>query len=105
MVKDVKKAIQLFKRAADLGNGSSQDQLAKEYYTGNPYLLKCLEKARYYAEKGVAQGLSNSQFIPAKLDDNRKDEAFQLFTLAVFQGCLNARHALGYYYRKFGCKV
>jgi hypothetical protein len=100
--KDTKKAIQLFKRAAELGGRNAQIELTKLYYTGH-VVTKCLQKARYYAEKAVDHGSREAQFILAQLiensDSNSEEEVFRLYTLAAFQGCKHGRMNLGIYYQ------
>ena len=66
--KNTMKGIKLFKRAAELGNTCAQDALAQYYFNGGIFGLvvpKCLQKARYYAEKATDQ--ANSQYILAQL--------------------------------------
>jgi hypothetical protein len=109
--KDIKKAIKLYERAAELGDAASQDILALHYY--NSYRdsgksKKCLEKMRYYAEKAAHQGIINSQYILADLfmnsDCNRNEEILRLLTLAAFQGHHRARSDLAWCYeRMFQC--
>jgi hypothetical protein len=99
--KDIKKAMKLYKKAADLGNADAQDQLAIHY---SKPTTKSLEKSRYYAEKAAHEGAVNSQYILAGLlinsDWNHKEEAFRLMTLAAFQGHQQARCALAFYYEQ-----
>ena len=97
--KDIKKAMKLFKRAADLGDADAQNKLAFHYFHGyrdSDTTKECCEKARYYAEKAADQGAAYSQFILARLlimesDCNRDEEVFRLLTLAAFEGHQNAR--------------
>ena len=101
---DIKKAMKLYKRAAaELGNTEAQDALASSYFNGYR-TTRCFEKARYYAEKAAPQGAVNSQYILAVLlkaeDCSRDEEAFQLLTLAAFQGSAQARFDLGSIYEK-----
>ena len=110
--KNIKKAVKLYKRAADLGNTDAQDELAVCYFFGygdsgygGSIITRCLEKAKYYAEKAAYQGAINSQNILAHLlreseDCNRDEKAFQLLTLAAFQGCLQSGRLLGYRYEE-----
>ena len=100
--KNTKKAIKLFQRAAELGDRDAQIRLTDCYYYGNLF-PRCLQKARYYAEKAVDQGSSDAQYILAELigksgDSNCEEEVFRLNTLAAFQGSANGRIALGWYY-------
>jgi hypothetical protein len=107
--KDIKKAMKLFKRAADLGNTMAQDELAFYYFNGcgdsDSDMIRCLKKAKYYAEKAADQGASNSQYILAALiinisvcNNNRDEEVLQLMTLAAFQGHQQARYSLASIY-------
>jgi hypothetical protein len=109
--KDIKKALKLYKRAADLGNTIAQDALAVYYFLrsgdsdSQSDLIRCYEKSRYYAEKAAHQGAINSQYILARLiitfDWSRKEESSKLMTLAAFQGHPEARYALGNVNEKF----
>jgi hypothetical protein len=106
--KHTKKAIKLMKRAAELGEACAQDDLAHAYYFGDysPDIPKCLEKARFYAEKGADQGAATSQFILANVIidspdfnlDADDEKVFKLLTLAAYQGYYNARLGLGDFY-------
>jgi hypothetical protein len=99
--KNSKKSIKLFQRAAELGNMSAQETLSHCYFYG-VFVPKCLQKARYYAEKAADQGAPSSQYILAELikvsDNNSAEEVFRLYTLAAFQGSEDGRYALGMYY-------
>ena len=101
--KNTKKGINLYQRSAELGNISAQGKLAEYYFLGK-FVPKCLQKARYYAEKSAAQGIKSSQYILAQLikdsDNNSEEEVFRLYTLASFQGSENGRIALGMHYYK-----
>ena len=106
--KNTNKAIQLYQRAAELGNTLVQDMLAQYYFYG-VVIPKCLQKARYYAEKAAGEGgVRNSQYILAQLikesdSNNSEEEVFRLYTLAAFQGSEKGRFALGmYYYERYG---
>jgi hypothetical protein len=101
--KDIKKALKLYKRAADLGNTMAQDELAFHYFhgCGDSDTIVCLDKARYYAEKAADQGASNSQYILARLltessvlNNSRYEKVLKLLTLAAFQGHPHARYSL-----------
>jgi hypothetical protein len=96
---NIKKAMQFYKRAADLGNTQAQDQLAFYYFNGygDSGTTKSLKKAKYYAEKAAYQGAAHSQYILAVLlmETDPDEEVFQLLTLAAFQGHQKARFALG----------
>jgi hypothetical protein len=101
--KNTKKAIKLMKRAAELGDACAQDDLAHAYYFGDSGLPRCLEKARYYAEKGAEQGTFMSQSILANVimtapDFNRNEDneqVIKLLTLSSYQGYYLARMCLG----------
>jgi hypothetical protein len=105
---NAKKAMKLMKRAAEMCDASAQDVLATAYYFGyySPDIPKCLEKARYYAEKGADQGAATSQCILANmiLDspdfnlDEDDEKVFKLLTLAAYQGFYTARLSLGDFY-------
>jgi hypothetical protein len=100
--KNTKKAIKLYQRAAELGNGLAQNMLAQYYFYGIS-VPRCLQKARNYAEKAADQGEKASQSILAQLiedSDNNSEEVFRLNTLAAFQGYYKGRFALGSYYMK-----
>ena len=111
--KNTKKGLKLIKRAAELGDGHAQDILANVYYSGDIEcnIPKCLERARYYAEKGVDQGSVTSQSVLANLfmdptlseslgfnRDEEDEKVFQLLTLASYQGSHVGRFWLGGYY-------
>ena len=105
--KDIKKAFELFERAADLGNVSALEELALMYFHGHIVATKCLDKARYYAEKAANQGAPEGQYIlasllllPDKENYERNEEAFRLFTLAAFQGSAESRLLNGSIYEK-----
>ena len=73
--KNTKKAIELYQRAAELGNTSSQATLSEYYFLGL-FVPKCYQKAKYYAEKAADQGEVHSQFILAdliKADDSSRN--------------------------------
>ena len=104
--KDIKEAVKLYKRAADLGNAEAQDYVAFHYFNsyGDSGSTKCFEKARYYAEKAAHQGALNSYYLLAKIlmksDCNLDQEVFRLLTLAAFQGHQNARSDLARGYER-----
>jgi hypothetical protein len=112
--KNTKKAMKLMKRAAELGDATAQDELAKVYFF-EKYSLdipQCLEKARYYAEKGADQGTFISQLILANVImdspdfnlDEANDKVIKLLTLSAFQGYYGARLSLGVFYDwRFKC--
>jgi hypothetical protein len=110
--KDIKKALKLYKRAADLGNTIAQDELAFYYFNGcgdssDSDTIRCFKKAKYYAEKAADQGASNSQYILARLlinisvcNNSRDEEVLQLMTLAAFQGHQQAQYSLASIYQR-----
>ena len=108
--KNIKKAMKLYKRAADLGNTIAQDEMAYFYFNGcgDSDSFRCTEKAKYYAEKAADQGASNSQYILAEMlmnnvsvfNNNRDEEVLQLLTLAAFQGHQQALKSLVSIYDK-----
>ena len=100
--KNTKKAMKLMKRAAELGDAAAQDDLATAYYFGNySDVPVCMEKARYYAEKGADQGTFISQCILANMimtaynGDEDDEKVLKLLTLSAYQGFYNARLSLG----------
>ena len=103
---NMKKAVKLYKRAADLGDANSQHVLAAMYYWGSSLPKKCLKKARYYATLAVEQGDPFSQFILANIliSEGKTEKAFQLNSLAAFQGLECSCYALGKHYQ-LNCEV
>jgi hypothetical protein len=102
--KNTNKALILYQRSAELGNRRSQDMMAQFHFYGLS-VPKCLQKARYYAEKAANQGEVTSQYILAEMikasPDNTntsEEEVFRLYTLAAFQGSMKGRFALGMHY-------
>ena len=85
------KAFELYQRAADLGNAEAQEMLASMYLCGKLGPPECFDKARYYAEKAANQGSREGQYILANLllfhGENNENKAFELLTLAAYQGC------------------
>ena len=56
----MQKAFELYQKAANLGNGNAQYNLALIYESGNG-IEKNIDKAIYWYEKSAKQGHQNSQ--------------------------------------------
>ena len=100
LTKNTKKGIKLLQRAAEMGNAEAQSKLAAMYQAGE-IVPKCLEKARYYAEKAANHGLPDAQALLAIIllsSDNNREGAFRLLTLAAYQGSHPSCYTLGRYY-------
>ena len=95
--KDIRKAMILYQRAAELGDALSQNKLAQIYMDG--YFK---DIARHYAEKAANQGIPASLRNLASFyeKENREEEAFRLVTLGAYQDCADCRIFLGKYYER-----
>lgn len=85
---DVPKGIELFERAAQLGDIFSMVQLGK-IYASDEYGVKRIKRARYWYERAVEKEDADAQFELAKLHQNELEnpkEAKRLFLLAANGG-------------------
>jgi hypothetical protein len=93
--KNTKKGLKFLERAAELGDAEAQNNLAMEFSSGKS-VPECLEKARYYAEKGADQGSSAAQSTLAEMIMHSPDynsvegneKVFKLLTLAYIKALI-----------------
>ena len=102
--RNMKRAIKLCHKAAELGDADAQSYLAMAYYHGNYMEVSihpCLPRAQELAEKAVEQGSARAQgLLPSILQETQNEKAFKLYTLASFQGDYHGRFNLAIQYMK-----
>lgn len=96
IVKNEKKAVKIFKRAAELGSLHAMICLASMFKTGSgvkPNRTKAMQLMRAASDRGYAE----AQWDLARLlrDDERHEEAFQFFKLSAEQNFTEALICLG----------
>jgi hypothetical protein len=100
--RNMKLAIELCHKAAELGDADAQSYLAMAYYHGHYMevtIHPSLPRSQELAEKAVEQGSARAQgLLPSILQDTRSEKAFLMYTLASFQGDYHGRFNLAITY-------
>lgn len=96
---DKKKAFELFKRGAELGDMAAMYNVAVMYNRGDDVPVS-MSQALYWYEQLALHGHAMGQYRLAthKADNGNPSESYRLFTLSSAQGCKDAMEMLGNYY-------
>ena len=101
LVKSMKKAAKLYKRAVELGNLQATFSLASMYYEGDGVKLD-KKKARQLYQMAADRGHARAQHNIGNFfrQDGQMEEAFRHYKMAAEQGHENAQCNVGFCYAK-----